>query len=188
MMIKSFLFLILLTVIHPLMAEYRTIEIRSGAFFPNTERFRKIYGKATAFYGVEVSRSTDSCLDAWASLDFLTKHGRSDGFSDPTRVNIANFSFGLKIPYQFRDRWIGYIGVGPSWSAVWVKNRYRSHHHHGASQVAFGGILKSGLYYFINDCVFIDLFVDYLYQPISFADKSTEVGGLKTGLGLGYRF
>ncbi len=182
-----FLSIALLTVVHPLVAEYRTIEIRSGAFFPNTERFRKIYGKATASYGFEVSTSTDSCVDAWANFDFLTKHGRSIGFNDPTRVSIANFSFGLKYPFHVREKWAAYIGIGPSFSGVWVKNRYHNHRHHTASQVAVGGILKSGINYYLNSWVFIDLFVDYVYQPVSF-EKRTDVGGLKTGIGLGYRF
>lgn len=126
------------------------------------------------------------CFDGWANLDWFSKKGRSHGFNKPTRVNIGNISFGIKYPYQFSEKWVGYLGIGPSVSKIWLKNKT----HCGrakTSKFAGGGILKVGVQYFIGKHLFTTIFADYLYQPANFKTH-VDIGGLKIGAGLGIRF
>jgi hypothetical protein len=184
---KTFFLFLLITNICPLFAEFQSsIEIRSSAFFHSSKRFREIYGNAGASYQVEASTKIYDCFDGWANFDWFSKHGKSVGFNDPTRVSIANISLGIKSPYQFSEKFTAYIGIGPSLSKIWLKNK--SHcSHENVSKWAIGGILKTGVYYFINKSIFIDVFADYLYQPVHF-ETHVDIGGFKIGAGLGIKF
>ncbi len=180
------LFLFLLGNLFSLMAVETTWEIRSAAFFPSSHRFREIYGNVCLSLQLEASAKLYDCADGWANLDWVSKNGKSDGFNDSTKVSIANFSFGIKFPYQLCEQFTAYIGIGPSLSRIWLKNKSQCGHE-TVSKWAIGGVLKTGIYYYINNCVFIDVFLDYLYQPVPF-ETHVNIGGFKTGLGLGVRF
>ena len=183
---RIFLVLLCLTLC-PLFAEFQSsIEIRSAAFFHSSKRFKEIYGNVGASYQLEASTKLYNCLDGWANFDWFSKHGKSKGFNDPTRVSIANISCGVKFPYQFSEQFTAYIGIGPSLSKIWLKNEPQCGHE-STSKLAIGGVLKAGVYYFINRQIFIDVFVDYLYQPVHF-ETHVDIGGIKTGIGVGTKF
>ncbi len=163
-----------------------TLEVRSDGFFHSFRRFRRIYGDVSASYQVEGSIQCDKNMALWTNFDWFGKHGRSIGFRDPTRVDIANISFGIKIPYCITQNIIAYVGIGPSLFGIWVNNRLFRREHEKVSRFALGGILKSGINYFITEHIFLDAFVDYLYQPVYF-EKFVNIGGVKVGGGIGIK-
>lgn len=185
--LKGFFLLLLIMNIHPLCAGFQSsVEIRSTAFFHSSERFREIYGKVGVSYQLEASTKLYDYLDGWVNLDRFSRDGKSEGFNNPTKVRITNISLGVKLPYQFGEKVIAYIGLGPSLSKIWLKNESQCCHEN-ASKWALGGVLKTGVYYFISERVYIDLFVDYLYQPVHF-ETHVNIGGFKTGAGAGFKF
>lgn len=179
-------FFILLVNLSSLVAMETSLEIRSAAFFHSSERFRDIYGNVGGNYQIEASTKLYDYVDGWANIDWFSKHGKSDGFNDPTRVSIANISLGIKFPYRLSEQFTAYIGVGPSLSRIWLKNKSQCGHE-TVSKWAIGGVLKTGVYYFISKGVFIDVFIDYLYQPVHF-ETHVDIGGVKAGLGVGVKF
>lgn len=182
------LFVTFLVFLCPIVAESQDInvEIRFAAFFHSSERFREIYGNVGACYQLEASTQLGNCMDGWANLDWFSDHDKSKECNTSTRVNIANISFGLKYPYRFCEKYIAYIGIGPSISGIWLKNKSQCKHER-VSKVAVGGVLKTGIYYFITCNIFLDFFVDYLYQPVHF-NRHVDIGGIKTGIGIGTQF
>lgn len=163
-----------------------SIEIRSAAFFPSSHLFREIYGNGSACYEVEAATKLHDHIEGWANLDWFPKHGKSVGFRDPTKISITNLSLGVRLAYPFAKRYKLYAGVGPSFGYVWIRNTSACLNQN-TSRLAFGGVIKSGIYCYINHLLFIDVFVDYLYEPSPFK-KHVNIGGLKTGAGLGVRF
>ena len=151
---KALFFLLLITNIHPLFAEFQSsIEIHSAAFFHSSERFREIYGTVGASYQLEASTKLYDCLDGWANFDWFSKHGKSDGFNDPTRVSIANISLGIKFPYQFCEQFTAYIGIGPSLSRICLKNKSQCSHE-SCFKVAYWRHIKDwGLLFHQQTCI-----------------------------------
>ncbi|MBA3721427.1 MAG: hypothetical protein H0W88_03400 [Parachlamydiaceae bacterium] len=188
---NKYLFRILLVVLliklNPLMSIEGTFEIRSAAFFHASNRFRDIYENVGVSYQLETSAKFYDNIEGWGNLDWYSKKGKSIGFSDPTRVNILNVSFGIKFPYQLTDQFIIYGGFGPSLSRIWLKNKSECTHDDSLSKLCVGGVLKTGIIYSINRYVFIDFFADYLYQPVKF-ERQINIGGLKAGLGVGIKY
>lgn len=168
-------------------AEYpSSVEIRSSAFFHSSNLFREIYGNPGVNYQLEASTNLYDYFVGWANFDWFSKHGKSVGFNDSTRVNIANFSLGIKFPYELSEQFTAYIGIGPSFGRIRLKNQSQCNPE-TVSKFAMGGVVKTGVYYFITENMFIDVFVDYLYQPVKF-ESHVDIGGFKTGTGIGIIF
>lgn len=160
-----------------------SVEFRSAAFFHSSGRFREIYGNVGTSYQLEASTPLYNCMDGWTNFDWFSKHN-SGGCS--SRVSIASVSFGIKYPYRICGL-ITYIGIGPSISRIWLKNKPEDAEQERTSKLVLGGVLKTGINYFITRDIYLDLFLDYLYQPVHF-DTWVDIGGLKTGLGIGIQF
>lgn len=175
-----------------------SVEVRADAFIHSSHLFRKIYGDVGASYGIEASTSVYDCWEGWVNFDWFNKHGKSHvektgAGSDldvckgnSTRVDIANISFGVRYPFDLCSCFTPYVGIGPSFSWIGLKNKSFCSHDK-ESKWAFGGIAKFGVYYYFCDCMFLDVFVDYLYQPVHF-HRNVDIGGFKTGAGIGFRF
>ncbi len=167
-----------------------TIEFRSAAFFPMNHRFRDIYGTVGADYEIEITSSW-CCLETWANFTWYPKHGHVHNCGS-THLNVANFSFGLRKTWCFCDCFRFYAGIGPIFGGVWVGNHIKcgsgceGRHDHDYA-FAVGGIVKTGFLYYLTCNLFLDLFVDYFYEP-AFFHRTVDVGGFRTGLGLGVGF
>ena len=185
--LRAIFFLLLMSSSFWLFAEYEnTVELRSAAFIPTDNLFRDIYGNAGASYQLEASSAVYEGLDVWGNLDLFSKPGRSVGLGNSTEILIANTSVGIKVPFQFSEKISPYIGIGISLGRVWLKNNSFCGEDK-ASKFAVGGVLKTGINYFFMENVFLDVFIDYLYQPVHF-ETDIDIGGLKTGIGLGIQF
>ena len=170
-----------------------SVEFRVGAFFPSSKEVRKIYGNTAANYQFEFNTSACCCncfcIQGWTSIDWTTRRG-SVRECGRTRLDLVNWSIGVKCVKTLCGCMNVYAGVGPAFGGVWVKNHNSCHHnrhHERTSKGTFGVIVKSGIQYYFCHNLFADLFVDYIYQPVHF-HRHINVGGLRTGLGIGVSF
>lgn len=182
---------LLLTQITPAMAD-TTIEFRSAAFFPMNHRFRDIYGTVGADYEFEIRTTVFCCMEGWANFTWYPKHGSVGHCCGSSDLNIANFSFGLMKSCSVCDCFRFYAGIGPVFGGVWVHNKLRSctglaKKKNKDAAFAVGGMVKTGILYYFTCNLFLDLFVDYFYEP-AFFHRHVDVGGVRTGLGLGVAF
>ena len=167
--------------------ESSTLELRGAAFFPSAKRFRGIYGNVSSCYELESVVSFCSPWEGWVNFDWYSKNGRSIGLHDDTRVSIANGSFGIRYKYPCGGCYVPYLGIGPSFAGIHIKNKLCNHHTEEKSNFVVGGVVKAGVYwYFCNDW-FIDFFVDYLYQPKHYETR-VDLGAVKPGIGIGVKF
>lgn len=163
-----------------------SFKIRSAAFIAQSKLFRKIYDTAGPCIELEYAYRIKRHLEVWGNFDFFWQDGKSIGLCNPTQIKIPNFSFGIKSPYQFKECHELYLGIGPSFAGVLITNKTCCCCEK-VSKPAFGFVVKSGYYYDFCKRFFLDIFADYLYQPVHFQRK-TEVGGLRIGAGLGIKF
>jgi len=167
-----------------------TVEFRSAAFFPTSSHYRDIYGSVGPDFEIEWSTCL-CCVETWANLTWYPACGHVSSCGK-TGLNVVNFSFGLKKSCQICDCFYIYGGIGPVLGGAWVNNKIKccsncSRSNERDSAFAVGGIIKSGFYYYLTCNFFVDLFVDYFYD-YAFFHRGVNVGGLRTGLGLGMAF
>lgn len=161
-----------------------SIEFRSSAFFHSEKRFRDIYGSVGPAFGIEASSHFCGEYGAWINVDYSLEKSHEDCCK--TTLGILNTSFGLKYIYPLTCHFDLYAGIGPAFSWVDLKNHTCCENDH-FSRLAVGGVVKTGVYYQFCTNYFIDIFADYLFQPVHIG-RSIDIGGLKLGLGIGTQF
>lgn len=182
----KFIFATLCLLAGNLKADYdATFEVRSSAYFPNSHHVREVYGNAHPTFGVEVSQNFCNGLNFWGDIDYFSwsMHKKPCCRS---RLQVLNTSFGLRWFYAPCEPFKLYLGIGACLSGVNIRNKVFCETER-ARKFAAGGVLKSGLIYTFCAPFYLNLFVDYVYLPLSFHGY-LDVGGLKTGLGLGVEF
>ncbi len=169
------------------------LEARVGAFRPTSKLFRRIYTHWAPEYELEASKQVWNNIHAWGNVGWYSKHGRSLGLEDHTRIRLIPISFGLKYRYCLTERASVYLGLGACYTLLRTKDYspFVIHHTHRG---AWGGVLKTGLRYAVSCRVFLDFFADYYYQKFHFHDTSEverhdlNAGGIRLGGGLGLYF
>lgn len=174
----------------PLNAMYcnSTVEFRTAVFVPTSSRFRHIYGNAGTCYELQANMPLTRCFTLWTNLDWFSRHGKSIGFENPTRVSIVNGSVGVNYEYCLNDLSKLYAGIGPSISGILLKNQSFCKSKEKIGKVGIGAVAKFGLYYSFTDCLFLDFFVDYLYQRVDYKKRNADISAVKPGVGIGVRF
>lgn len=164
-----------------------SVEVRGVAFFPSSDRFRDVFGDVGP--GVEVEASTTICnrFNAWINFDFFGRD-RHHGSCCKNKINMFDFSFGARYIFNTCSCFQPYLGIGPSFSWLNLKNKSCIGGHHTQRKSSVGGVFKAGVYYYFCNNIFADIFVDYVYQPVHFHHRTVNVGGVRTGLGLGLAF
>lgn len=163
-----------------------SVKVRAAAFLPASSLFREIYGKGMTSYQLEAVTDYNDCYDLWANVDLLNRNGKSNRLRYFTNIKVTSLSAGLSIPYTFCNDWKAYVGLGLSIAHAHIHNRYTSERRN-ENKYSPGLVVKSGLQYDFGCSLFAELFLDYQYQPTKFR-RWVDLGGLKTGLGLGYKF
>ena len=163
------------------------VEFRTAAFFPSSKLYRNIYGNTNLDIQLQASTRFLCQFETFGNLAWLSKHGQSIGFKDPTRIDILNCSLGINYLYDWNCKTTLYAGAGFCGARVWVKNKLHFDGHHKESKSIVGGVAKAGVYYSFTDYLFVDLFVDYVYLPSHFKTHA-QLGGVKTGAGIGLMF
>ncbi|MBA3922403.1 MAG: outer membrane beta-barrel protein [Nostocaceae cyanobacterium] len=187
MKIKLIVFFVLLLSSNLHSSEWMT-ELRGGYFYPTSKKFREIYKDGGLEGEVEFSKTYRENLIVWGNINYFQRKGRSLGFHDKTTLNMIPISLGLKYQFLSCSCISPYLGAGLSYTFLNIKNDSEFAKRH-VTKGSFGFVLKSGTYINLSEKFLLDLFLDYYYQEVHFYSKhKVDVGGLRMGMGLGYRF
>jgi len=117
----------------------------------------------------------------------MQAHGNSLGFCNPTTIKIINGSFGLKSPFDINDWFTVYLGLGPTFGGIRIKDESQFSGCSLCTKSSIGFVAKSGMDFFFYKSWFVDIFVDYVYQKADFR-KDVNASGVRIGAGIGYAF
>jgi hypothetical protein len=168
------------------------IEGRGGYFYFANSTAREIYHQGAPDVELESFLLVSRYFTPWLNINYVWKEGQSEALSDRTDLKMGLFSFGSKILFPYLNSTVkGYIGVGLCGAYVHITD-------HSAylpnKTIRWGGgvVGKSGMLIDIKWGIFLDLFFDYYYLPIktrsSVSENFINLGGFRTGLGIGAHF
>ena len=172
-------------------------EIRQAAFVPTSDSFRNIYGNVGLSIQLEQAQGFSHIknFEVWENIEWIFMDGGPGSSCGSSDIDILNVSFGVKGIGKVYHDWIYlYAGIGPDLGIVWVKNKInccidcddnRTTHN---TNFGVGGILKTGCQIFLTHLIYFDIFADYLYLPVWFSDTTKDLGGLKAGGGISFRY
>lgn len=193
------------------------VTIKNGYFYPRDCNLRNIFcqcgSKGGYWFEGAVRYNLWKRLDIEASGSYFGKKGRALCGCECTKVKIPTFGLGLKYFFNFGD-WSDsermskvsfFLGAGlrvffysEKNDSCYVKRCYK--------KTTAGGMINFGFEFDVHEDFFIDLFFDYNFKklkpccnndccdlnvngtccPSCFVDL--HLGGLATGIGLGYKF
>lgn len=169
-------------------------EVRAAYFHPTGSRFDDIYG-GSGIYNFELSVQTWCDLYTWFSVGYLRESGKSLGLKNRTTFQMVPLGLGLKYLFScgcFRP-YLG-AGLGVTWMDV---DNHSDFVKKDVDKWGVGGVFKAGSLWYMNNCWFLDFFIDYTYMDIGFSGTSADpfvfrndadISGFSFGVGLGYSF
>lgn len=169
-------------------------EIKGGYFFFSDAKMRKIYDQGGLDLQISGSFPVWRWLQIYASVEYLTRHGRSLGGNQKTRIQEVPLSLGLRPVITICTNIQYYFTLGPRYFFI--------HQHNSSSFVdrnvnenGFGGFVNTGFYFFPYRHLVLDIFGEYSYMRVhahpsqtNVDGRSIQVGGFVFGAGLGYAF
>ena len=173
-------------------------QVRGAYFYPSSDLFRKVFPVGGAEFQIELDKDLGfnflGCgFEAWANFDWFSKNGHTDPLGDRTHIRLLPLNIGIKYIHDLTPCLHFYGGFGVCYTWLRIENDSILLPRVIEKQ-NWGGVSKGGVQYDITCNTFIDLFMDYFYQPFSFPDFNTadgtsrNLGGYKVGAGLGVRF
>jgi|694.fasta_scaffold22929_2 outer membrane protein W len=167
------------------------VELRVGYFYPSSKLLRQIYRSGGVEGELEVSKTFENNWQVWANAGYFGRSGHSRGLHHRTTLQIIPLSMGTKYVFLPCSRFRPYIGIGPSYTFVNIRNHSRYVKKHSNKQGA-GFVVKSGAYYQLTRRFVLDVFFDYYFQRAHFHSarscRGHNLGGLRTGIGIAYTF
>ena len=169
-----------------------TLQVRAGYFQFTSDWAKKIYSNGTPDIELEGSVRIHSNISVWSNFNYVWKAGHSTAFANGTHLDLGTLSLGVNLMTPFkRSSALVYVGLGISGAYVHTKD-HTAYLPTNTSKLGVGCVAKLGVFIPCIKHIFLNPFFDYYYQPIhtrNSANHSTvDMGGFRTGLGIGYSF
>lgn len=170
------------------------LEFRASYFFFTLQNPRNVYG--TSLFSLEAENNYWfwKATSVFANFNFTWDAGKTVALNTPSQMYIPTLSAGVKefFPITEKDLFV-YLGIGLS---VAIPYTVDSSNHLDTYTTRFspGLVGKSGFLWMVKPRIAFDFFFDYYLQPTtkkmnsSFGGSLTDIGGFRTGGGVGYLF
>lgn len=173
--------------------------VKVGVVYPVTKSLRSTYSSGFPIYELEGNYRTCTGWGVWGNVSYLTKKGHAkvdlenccectldhSNLKSGTRMGLVQFGLGLEYAFDISCNLSANFGIGPTYSYINIKNDSNF----GSNKInksGFGGIIKSGLFYYFYDCFHADLFLDYTFTEFNI--KHFDYATISFGVGLGASF
>lgn len=158
-----------------------TVELKMSHFNPSHDAFKNIYGSGM-MYGGELNIGVWKNFHLWFEGGFFSKRGKLTFTEEETKLEIVPVGIGIK--YVLADWKVNlYLGIGLNYHIYREDTPIGNIRKGKVGYIGkLGGLVK------IAGGLIVDFFTDYSYCKTQPADYEVNIGGLKVGIGLGYRF
>jgi hypothetical protein len=170
------------------------LEGKMGYFFFSDKKMRKIYDRGGLDGQISGSYPIWKWLQIYGSVEYLSRHGKSLGGGQHTRIWEVPLSLGLKPVVRICDKIHYYFTLGPRYIFAHVHNN-SPFVDREVNANGWGGFANTGFNFFPIPHFCIDVFGEYSYSRIHFHPhkqnvygNTVQVGGFVFGAGLGYAF
>jgi len=157
-------------------------EFKAHYFNPTEQRHKDIYGSGWAFGG-EFGFGVSESLYVYLSGSYYAREGELTYTQEETKLKIIPLAVGAKYHFNIVGGLNFYAGAGLAYNVYKEENPIGE-----SSKNGIGLVINSGLLVFVLEGLFLDGYVNYSYCKLKPANVDINIGGLETGLGIGYKF
>ncbi len=171
----------------PLQGEIARLEISASYFYPFEKAFRNIYGQSMK-YGFELGRSVWKNLEFHVEFHYFSKRGKLTYTQEGTRIIVRPIGANLRYVFLIRKVHL-YAGGGLTYNTFEERNPIGT-----VNENKFGFSVRAGGYSRIKGLkkimkeFIIDIYISYNYCEMKPAEIGFNIGGLDTGVALGFVF
>ncbi len=170
------------------------IEVKLGYFFFDSSTMSNVYNQGGIDVQLSGSYPVGGWLQLYGSVEFIEKHGHSQGSNSKVWLTEVPLSLGLKPTFTIRPDILYYFAFGPRYSFVQTSTNY-PYVKKNENSSGVGLFVNTGFDFILWRHFLIDIFGEYSYVPISFSNspnnvygQRVQVGGFTFGAGFGYAF
>lgn len=171
------------------------VEVKTGYFIFVSSKMRKIYKDGGLDVQLSGSYPIWKWLQAYGSVEYLERHGRSIRGDQRTRIWEIPINVGLKPIIKICKQVQYYLATGPRFFFVHQHNN-SSYVNRNVTDGGVGVFANTGFNFLLHEQrLLLDIFGEYSYARVHHHSSKTnvygqgiQVGGYTFGLGLGYVF
>jgi len=147
------------------------------------EGYKEIYGNGMFYPELNMGYRVYKNFYLWAGYGFLSKNGTTPVLKLETKSKQNYISFGAGYNGDFSNKFGYIVKLG-----VFNVNYKEKAMEEEVKDSAIGFRIDVGIIFNINKNIFTNLNIGYLYASDTIKKESIKIGGLKTGIGVGFRF
>ena len=159
------------------------ISFSGNLLSPSDSNFKDIYGSSIFYPELNIGYKVYKNFYLWAGYSFLTKNGTTPVLKLETKSTQNYISFGAGYNGNFSNKFGYRVKLG-----VFNVNYKEEAMEEEVKNSAIGFRIDVGIIFNINKNIFTDINIGYLYASDTIEEESIKLGGLKTGIGVGFRF
>jgi hypothetical protein len=157
------------------------IKVQVNYFYPSEQSFQNIYGGGLALGG-EMNFKVWKSIYLWLFGSYYSKNGNLPITQEKTKMTLIPVGGGIKLKFQ-TGIVSPYIGLGP------VVYFYEENNPIGVAKGTQAGFIgQAGLSLKIMGRLFFDFSINYSYCKVKPQNIKADIGGIQTGLGIGFMF
>lgn len=176
-----------------------SVAFRAAAYIPLSSQHRDLYGTALPSIQLETAYTVlHNCwhgcdkLDVWLNGGWVWNDGETIDWGYYTRLYLFPIAAGIKYSLNITKNLDFYLGIGPAYTFVYVKNYdgFKTDH---ISDSQFGFMTKTGIAYTFFTNFYLDVFADYFFTR--FGDLHSSIQNVNNtfsaffiGGGIGYKW
>jgi len=157
------------------------VKVGINYFIPSEKVFKDIYGGGMMYMG-EINIAIWKSLELWIGGSYFLKKGKLTFTEEETKLEIIPIGGGLRFRLS-TGRLDFYVGGGLSYFLSEEKNPIGD-----VSKRELGYDGRIGSIVELPKGLIIDIFINYSYSITKPADFKVNIGGFRTGIGIGYKF
>jgi len=145
--------------------------------------YKDLYGSGSVIYGGFVSIGVMHRIELRGDIAYFKDSGRTSLTRENTNFSLLPVAFGARIKLINEKSIRPYFGAGASFYFYKETARIGD-----TSDTAVGFYLEGGSYIVVGNRFHFDLNLRYINSNTKSLDESINLGGINTGIGLGYTF
>lgn len=169
----------------PALAQNFKIGSHVNYYSPQDSIYKEVYGKGGPMFGTSLSRNVFWKIEIRAEVNYFQDKGGMTITEEEVKFTLMPIVLGARVRAIETNRLSAYLGAGLDFCPYKedLPDRFED-----VSESATGYHIELGAYVYLFRGFYGDINIRYLKLDVEPFEEKIKLGGLRAGVGIGYRF
>lgn len=184
-MIMTLAIFLMTSLSSPALAQTFKIGSHVNYHSPTDSIYKEVYGKGGPMYGASLSGNVFWKIEIRAEVNYFQDKGRMTLTEEEVKFTLTPIVVGMRVRMIETNRLSAYLGAGFDFCPYKedLPDRFED-----VSESAIGYHIEVGTYVYLFRGFYGDIHIRYLRLDAEPFEEKIKLGGLRAGIGIGYRF